>query len=126
MTTQTKILFDTEDFDVNGEFANSTFTATVAGYYFVTANVYYLDADYSTNATAILYIRKNTSFRETSFFEAYETMLSRKVSLQVSGLVQMNIGDTIEIWGTNGAAGGALIIGHATGIGASSVNIHRV
>jgi hypothetical protein len=38
-TTFTKILFDTEDFDTNSNFASSRFTPTVAGYYQVTGIV---------------------------------------------------------------------------------------
>jgi hypothetical protein len=35
----TKILFDTERFDTNNNFASSRFTPTVAGYYFISASV---------------------------------------------------------------------------------------
>jgi len=38
-TTNTKITFDTEEFDTNNNFASSRFTPTVAGYYFCTATV---------------------------------------------------------------------------------------
>lgn len=38
-TTNTKILFQTEEFDTNNNFASSTFTPTVAGYYQVSASV---------------------------------------------------------------------------------------
>ena len=37
--TNTKILFQTEEFDTNNNFANSTFTPTVAGYYQVSASI---------------------------------------------------------------------------------------
>jgi len=36
-STYTKILYETEEFDTNSNFASSTFTPTVAGYYQVTA-----------------------------------------------------------------------------------------
>ena len=38
-TTNTKITFDSEEFDTNNNFASSRFTPTVAGYYFCTATV---------------------------------------------------------------------------------------
>ena len=38
--TTTKVLFDTESFDTNNNFASSTFTPTVAGYYQVNACVF--------------------------------------------------------------------------------------
>jgi len=37
--TLTKILFQTEEFDTNNNFASSTFTPTVAGYYQVTGSI---------------------------------------------------------------------------------------
>ena len=38
-TTNTKLLFQTKEFDTNSNFANSTFTPTVAGYYQVSASM---------------------------------------------------------------------------------------
>ena len=37
--TATKLTFTTEEFDTNNNFASSTFTPTVAGYYLVTAGM---------------------------------------------------------------------------------------
>jgi len=37
--TDTKIIFDTENFDTNNNFASSRFTPTVAGYYQISGNV---------------------------------------------------------------------------------------
>ena len=45
--TNTKILFAAEEFDTNNNFASSTFTPTVAGYYQINASVY------SANATGV-------------------------------------------------------------------------
>lgn len=39
--TFTKMLFQTEEFDTNNNFNNSTFTPTVAGYYQVSAYIYF-------------------------------------------------------------------------------------
>ena len=38
-STNTKILFQTEEFDTNSNFASSTFTPTVAGYYQITGAI---------------------------------------------------------------------------------------
>lgn len=55
--TATKILFATEDFDTNNNFASSTFTPTVAGYYQITVRV---QVQVGTTANyAIAYIYKN-------------------------------------------------------------------
>jgi len=53
----TKILFQTEEWDTNNNFASSTFTPTVAGYYQINAAVAWV-AGYSTG---ILSIYKNGS-----------------------------------------------------------------
>jgi hypothetical protein len=53
----TKILFQTEEWDTNNNFASSTFTPTVAGYYQINAAVAWM-AGYSTG---ILSIYKNGS-----------------------------------------------------------------
>ena len=39
LNTFTKILFQTEEFDTNSNFASSTFTPTVAGYYLITSAI---------------------------------------------------------------------------------------
>ena len=66
-TTLTKILFDTENFDSNSNFASSRFTPTVAGYYVFT-NVLFI-ANYTNSGTnevePVLY--KNGSGAGSSF-----------------------------------------------------------
>lgn len=37
--TQTKVTFNTEDFDTNNNFSSSRFTPTVAGYYYLTSQI---------------------------------------------------------------------------------------
>jgi hypothetical protein len=59
----TKILFATEEFDTNSNFASSTFTPTVAGYYQVSACV----GMNSTSANVHVYIYKNgANYKEGS------------------------------------------------------------
>lgn len=55
--TLTKILLQTEEFDTNNNFASSTFTPTVAGYYQVTASIRIV----SSATTIRTYIHKNGS-----------------------------------------------------------------
>jgi hypothetical protein len=50
-STFTKILFQTENFDTNNNFASSTFTPTVAGYYQITAS---LNHNYSTSGGSLI------------------------------------------------------------------------
>ena len=53
--TFTKMLFQTKEFDTNNNFANSTFTPTVAGYYQVSSQVYFGN----TLGNNILQVNKN-------------------------------------------------------------------
>ena len=67
----TKITFDTEDFDTNNNFANSTFTPTVAGYYQINwITTFY--ATTSRNYAFSTYLFKNgtqyTNFNNVVFF----------------------------------------------------------
>ena len=56
-STYTKLLFQTEEFDTNNNFASSTFTPTVAGYYQFNGAVQLA----TTNTTILLAITKNGS-----------------------------------------------------------------
>ena len=54
--TYTKVLFNTETFDTNNNFASSRFTPTVAGYYQLTLNIQFT---FSTLTRAIIPLYKN-------------------------------------------------------------------
>ena len=56
-STNTKILFDVENFDTNNNFASSRFTPTVAGYYQISLNVQGSSSSYSS--VQIFHIFKN-------------------------------------------------------------------
>jgi hypothetical protein len=53
-----KVLFQTEEFDTNNNFASSTFTPTVAGYYFIGGGI----SIQAANISLILSLYKNGSF----------------------------------------------------------------
>jgi hypothetical protein len=55
-TTTTKVTFDTETFDTNNNFASSTFTPTVAGYYQINVNL-----NFGTTGTGQVNLFKNGS-----------------------------------------------------------------
>jgi hypothetical protein len=99
----TKILFQTEEWDTNNNFASSTFTPTVAGYYQVNAGVAW-SAGYSS---AILSIYKNGS--------AYKDGTSLPTSTYrstVNAIVYCNGStDYVEIYGqqTSGGSGSIAI-----------------
>lgn len=100
----TKVVFGTEDFDTNSNFASSTFTPTVAGYYQVNANLY---GTYSTGYDGSLrgYIYKNGS----PVIIGQDSYISPNVSIigvVVTGLVYLNgTTDYLEIYGVFNGTG---------------------
>jgi len=74
----TKVLFATEEFDTNSNFASSTFTPTVAGYYQVSASV----GMNSASANVHVYIYKNgAKYKEgTNPTASFQVALSCLVS----------------------------------------------
>jgi len=87
----TKILFQTEEWDTNNNFASSTFTPTVAGYYQINAAVAW-SAGYSTG---ILSIYKNGSIYKDGVSLPTSTYRST-----VNAIVYCNGStDYIEIYG---------------------------
>ena len=96
-SSYTKVLFDTEDFDTNSNFASSRFTPTIAGYYQINSAI-------QTNGLSIasILIYKNTSpFKNGSYFG---TAFSSGIYI-VTSIVYLNGStDYVEIYGYNGSA----------------------
>jgi hypothetical protein len=100
----TKVVFGTEDWDTNSNFASSTFTPTVAGYYQVNAQVS-LAADTSLTAGMIHIYRSGAAYATA---ENNANSGNSYLGLSISSIVYCNgTTDTIEIYAT------------ATGTGAS-------
>jgi hypothetical protein len=57
-STNTKVLFQVEEWDTNNNFSSSTFTPTVAGYYQLNAQISWSAANNSRN---VIYLFKNGS-----------------------------------------------------------------
>jgi hypothetical protein len=91
--TATKLTFTTEEFDTNNNFASSTFTPTVAGYYQINAG-FELNA---TNAGMNLMLYKNGSL----FKRLFNTNNTTTFHVSGSTLVFANGStDYFEIYGT--------------------------
>jgi hypothetical protein len=96
----TKITFNTELFDTNNNFASSTFTPTVAGYYQINAQIQY---DISSVANANIRIYKNGSALVQGNYLSLS--LQNAPCVVVSGLIYCNgTTDTIEIYGNIGTS----------------------
>jgi len=85
--TFTKVTFDTETFDTNNNFASSTFTPTVAGYYQFNANV--LFNTITSGQVVIIAIYKNGA-AYTRGSGGYLNNTSGDIELTVSALIYAN------------------------------------
>lgn len=87
--TFTKVLFDTEEFDTNSNFASSRFTPTIAGYYQVTGSV-----AFSAPYAALAVIQKSGAAYKWGQF-----MTAGVNQATVTGLVYLNgSSDYVEIF----------------------------
>lgn len=104
--TWTKVTLGTEDFDTNNNFASSTFTPTVAGYYQVNGSVYCTNS--SGNITqARCNIYKNGSTEVWGNFVLTNGTGSNNTDSigTVSGIVYMNgTTDYLELYGYIGGS----------------------
>jgi uncharacterized membrane protein YfcA len=88
--TTTKITFTTEVFDTNNNFASSTFTPTVAGYYQINCGI-----TVSTSTVIILFFFKNGS----AFYRIANTNSSSAATVSGSNLIYLNGStDYVEVY----------------------------
>jgi len=100
--SQQKVLFQTEEFDTNNNFANSRFTPTVAGYYQLNAEVR-LDGTSGTGEMMIV-IWKNGSEYKRGTNQSGTQIASNFWAMQVSSLVYANgTTDYFEIYVQQGS-----------------------
>lgn len=100
--SQQKVLFQTEEFDTNNNFANSRFTPTVAGYYQLNAEVR-LDGTSGTGEMMIV-IWKNGSEYKRGTNQSGTQIASNFWAMQVSSLVYANgSSDYFEIYVQQGS-----------------------
>ena len=99
-STFTKIVFDTETFDTNSNFASSTFTPTVAGYYQINANF----TTTSTTTTDFIYVTVYKNGAETTRGSHEMPATANYPTSVVSTLFYMNGStDYIEAYGYSNA-----------------------
>ena len=102
----TKIVFDTEEFDTNNNFASSRFTPTVAGYYQINASLFLGAASRATECSVVLY--KNGSMYKSGFdTTAYFYTVTGSWLVYLNGST-----DYVEIYG-NAATGSTTGTGQA-------------
>lgn len=96
----TKILFATEDFDTNNNFASSTFTPTVAGYYQISCSLRSSVATSSQSSQTTIY-KNGVGWSSTTLIASTTTICTF-----ISDIVYCNgTTDYIEIYGTVNGTG---------------------
>jgi hypothetical protein len=102
--SQQKVLFQQEDFDTNGNFASSTFTPTVAGYYQLNASVR-MSGTMGTGES-MLVIWKNGSEHKRGWNASGTEVGASFFAMGVSSLVYANgTSDYFEIYVQQGSGG---------------------
>ena len=96
-STQTKVLFTTENYDTLGEWTSNRFTATTAGYYLVNAGVGTDPQALGANTLYDTSIYKNGSqaFRG-AVYAVYN--VTGRLSARISAVVSLAVNDYIEIY----------------------------
>lgn len=111
--TLTKIVFETEAYDYNNNFASSTYTAPVAGVYHFDAQVQHLNASVSP-ADAFIRIYVNGSGVVTGHRNPGSTTGDNAWS--VSADILLAAGDTVEIYHFQDSSGTEAVAGGNTGL----------
>lgn len=112
-TSETKILFATELFDLNNNFASSTYTAPATGYYYIFGQV-------TVSAGAA-----NETIRANIYVNGSTYIIGARVPSDgtnqhgsiVNGLVPLTAGNTVDIYAISSAGGRGTITGSATKFG---------
>ncbi len=95
-STHTKIVFDTEDFDSNSNFASGTYTAPVAGFY-------QFNARFSASHTVQILI---TLYKNGSAYQRGGHELSNGTTgVTYSDIIQLAANDTIDMYAFTEGAG---------------------
>lgn len=101
---ETQITFDTEDFDTNNNFASSTYTAPVAGFYCFMAALGYGSTASQTRLIATLLVN-GTDYKRSE--DRNTAALSGTANLNT--FIKLSAGDTVSIGGTPVGANTAIL-----------------
>ena len=107
-TTFTKVVLGAETFDTNNNFASSTFTPTVAGYYQINGTIYFTGSGLNYGSTRLY---KNGSQYKIGSFVLLTTGTQSDYISTLSDVVYMNgTTDYLELYGYANIAGGGSIV----------------
>jgi len=95
------LIFTNKDFDNNNDYNNTNgrFTAPITGAYYFLASIL-VDDNTPINTVTRIEFRKNGSFcGPVAYFYGPGSCY---IQMTAAGCVSMNVGDYLEVWGTNG------------------------
>ena len=100
---QTKVTFDTEDYDTHGNFANSRFTPTVEGYYQLSAAVR-VDSGIGTGERMIVVYKNGSEYMRAYNSKGTAAVGDSWFQMEINVQVYANgTGDYFEIYMMHGA-----------------------
>jgi len=91
--TNTKVILQTEDYDPGDNFADSTFTAPVTGYYSVSGRVQV--GNPTAGKRYYVYFRQNTSFVTSAVVEASD---GGNLGIAIADILYLTAGDTLSLY----------------------------
>ena len=97
INANTTIIFGTEIFDQNGDFASNTFTAPVTGKYQLSVSLYVLNADIDINYFSSILETSNRAYSNVITTSSYDADLSY-TSITQSVLADMDANDTAYVY----------------------------
>ena len=96
--TATKVTFDTESYDTNNNFASSTFTPTVAGYYQPTGSLFFTGSGGRQYVLVVIVYKNGSAFSRSTISAAMGTGGEWSIPMP-SVLVSMNgTTDYLEVY----------------------------
>lgn len=125
-STFTKCVWDTEAFDVAGEFASNKFVAGVAGKYFVTAKV--LWAALTDAKSYIISIYQNGASISTSLLAGAMTVASPTQTSQISDILTLSATDYLEVFVWQNTGGSVNLSAYTTSgaPGCNQFSVHKI
>lgn len=115
----TKVVLDTEGYDVSAEFANSKFTVTVAGYYLIAGQVCYNDVIADKLYQAMIYVDGAQVAAAYSHASA-----ALDITVNVVSIEYLTVGKYIELYALQGS--GANTVDITAGAGNTYLCVHRL
>lgn len=109
-TTSTKITFDTERFDTGNDFASSTFTVPVTGFYQLNVYLLFTFSGGATGVSSILSVHVNGAEVRRRDAESTNTTNKTLSTNQYSELISLTAGDTVEIYAQADVGSGTVTV----------------